>query len=146
MIGMNQLNVKAAQLDVIACLDAVDLDLLGHAVLLKLGTQDTCHQTRAIDRNIQLFEHIRQCTDVILMAVRDDNAAHLVLVPAQIRDIRNDQIDAQQIIVRKRHAAVNDKNVLSVLHDRHVLADLIESAQRYNLQFFFHKCVPLSFT
>ena len=150
VVCVDQLDVKASELDMIPGADTADIHLIGHAVLLELGVQNTGNQSRAVHRNLELLEHIRQCTDVVLMSVRDDNTANLVLVTAQVGNVRNDQVDAQHLIIRERQTAVDDKDVLSVLNHRHVLTDLIESAERYNFQFFLHKfeitflCIRLS--
>ena len=145
MVGVDQLNVKAAQPDMVTGTDALDLDLLGHAVLLKFGIENTGSQSGTINRDIQFLEHIRQRADMVLMSMGNHNAANLVSMTAQVGDIRDNQVNTQEFIVRECQAAVNHKDILSILNYRHIFADLIESAQRYNLQFFFHIRVSLSF-
>ena len=72
------------------------------------------------------------------MAVRDDIATQLVQIALEVGGIRDHQIHAQHIVIRKRNAAVDYQNIIAIFNDRHILADLIETTERYNLQFFFH--------
>ena len=137
---MDKLHLEAAQLDRIARTHMVELDLLGHLMLGELCLDDAAGQARGIDRCIALAQDIRDCADVVLMAMRNDIAAQLVQVALEIGGVRDHQVNAQHIIVREGHAAVDDHDVVSVFDHGHVLADLIETAQRYNLQFFFHDC------
>ena len=58
----------------------------------------------------------------------------------QIADVGDDAVDAVHIVPGKGHAAVHDDDLAAVLIGGHVLADLIETAQRNDFQFFCHKC------
>ena len=77
--------------------------------------------------------------DVVLVAVGQENAPDLVLVLDQIGDVRDDHVDAVHVVIGKAHAHVHHNDVLAVLVDGEVFADLIEAAQGYNFQFFCHK-------
>ena len=72
------------------------------------------------------------------MAVRDDVAAQLVDIALEVGRIRDDEVYAEHVVVRERDAAVDDDDISAVLDHSHVLADLVETAERYDLQFFFH--------
>ena len=72
---------------------------------------------------------------MILVAVGYKEAAQLGYVLFNIRGIGYDQIHAQHILLREYRAAVHDDHVVLVLVYRHILADFIHTAQRYNLQF-----------
>ena len=76
---------------------------------------------------------------MILMAVGDENTADLLLVLDQVADIGDDHINAVHIIIGETHTAVHYHDVAAVFIHRQVLADLIETAQRNNFQFFCHK-------
>jgi hypothetical protein len=47
-----------------------------------------------------------------------------VLVVLQIRDIGNHEIDAQHLLVGELESRIDDEQILPVLQDMHVLADL----------------------
>ncbi len=118
-----------------------NIHLIGHSVLLKFGIQDACYQTCAVYRYFKLLENIGKRADMILMTMGNDNTAHLRTMTAQIGDVRNDEVNTQHFVIRERQTTVNDKDVLTILDYRHVLANLIETAQRYDFQFFLHKVV-----
>ena len=101
-------------------------------VLGEFGLDDAAGQTGRIDRRVAFAQNIRDSADVVLMAVRDDIAAQLVDVALEVGRIRDDEVYAEHVVVRERDAAVDDDD------HSHVLADLVETAERYDLQFFFH--------
>ena len=136
---MDELDGKTAKPDDVSGLDRVHAHLLGHLVLGKLGVDDAAGQAGRIDGRVDLAQDIGNGADVILMAMGDEIAAQLFLVALEVGRIRDNQVHAQHVVVREGHAAVDDHDIAAVLDDRHVLADLIETAQGDNLQFFFHK-------
>ena len=75
---------------------------------------------------------------MVLVSMGDKNAPDLALIFNKVADIGNDHVDTVHVIVREAHAAVHDYDVPAVLVRREVLADLIETAQRNNLQFLSH--------
>ena len=107
-------------------------------MLGELGLDDAAGQPSRIDRRVAFAQHIWDRADVILMTVRDDIAAQLVQVALEVGRIRYDQIHAQHVVVRKRDTAVHHNDIVPVFDHGHVLADLVEAAQRYDFQFFFH--------
>ncbi len=51
----------------------------------------------APDGNIQFAENPRQGADVVFVAVRKDNAAHMLAIFEQVRNVGDDDVDAQQL-------------------------------------------------
>ena len=76
---------------------------------------------------------------MVLVSVGEKDAPDPGLILDQIAVIGNDHVNAVHIVVRETHTAVNDNDVVLILDDGHVLADLIQSAKRNDLQFFCHK-------
>lgn len=107
-------------------------------MLFQLELNDRCRQGGGIDRHIQLLEHVWDRTDVILMPVCDDHAADAVFVCFQIADVRDDHVDAVEVLIRKAHAAVDKEHVLAILIDGEILTDLTEPAERDDFQFGCH--------
>ena len=121
---MDKLHVEAAELNVRARRCDVQLHI-AEVVLLELIRNQRHRQRRAIHRHIDLFEQIRQGTDVVLMAVCDDNTADAVLVFLNKCEIRNNRVDTGHFFVREGKAAVHDNHVVFALKQREILADLI---------------------
>ena len=65
---------------------------------------------------------------MILVAVGQDDRADRLL--DEVRDVGQDEIDAEVLVPREREARVDHDPVVAVLEDGHVLADLAEPAER----------------
>ena len=68
------------------------------------------------------------------MAVRDHDAAQLVLVLQHIGVIGQHQVDAGLRVVGEHEARVDEHHVLAALEHRHVLADTVKAAQGDDLE------------
>ena len=79
---------------------------------------------------------------VVLVAVGDKQAADTLGIFHQIRHIRDDHVDAVHVVAGKGHAAVHHDDVAAVFVNGQVLADLIETAKGYDLDFFCHERTP----
>ena len=53
---------------------------------------------------------------------------------AQVRHVRHDEVDAEHLLVGEHQAAVDDHDLVPVLEDVHVLADLADPAERDDAQ------------
>ena len=112
-----------------------DLRVIQQVVLFQLQLDDRGGERRGIDRNIDLLENIRDRSDMVLMTVRDDHAANAIAVGLQIGNVGDNHIHAIEILIRETHAAVDEKNILTILVDSQVLSDLTQTAKRYDFQF-----------
>ena len=65
---------------------------------------------------------------MVLVPVRDENAAHLFAVGDKITDVGNDQIDAGKFLVGEGKPRVDDDDVVAVFDGGHVFADLADAA------------------
>src|SRR3546814_8567152 len=69
-------------------------------------------------------------SDVVLVAVGQDQCLDLVEpVPDRV-EVGQDQIDAGVVVLGEEDATVHQQQAVVVLEDRHVAADLAEAAQR----------------
>ena len=66
---------------------------------------------------------------MVLVRVREDDPAHLRLVLAQVRDVGDDEVDAEHLLVGEHEAGVDDDDVVALLDGEHVLADLADAAK-----------------
>lgn len=82
---------------------------------------------------------------MVLMSVGDHIAAQLVQVALEVRCIRNDQVNAQHVVIRKGNAAVDNYDVIAVLDHRHVLTDLVQTPSGMIFSFSFIIVLSLSF-
>ncbi len=66
---------------------------------------------------------------MVLVAVGDDDADNLVFSLFKIGDIRDDEVDAEHLVVGKHETAVDDEDGVLVLEGVHVLAHFPQAAQ-----------------
>src|SRR5208283_3281278 len=74
--------------------------------------------------------------DVVLMAVREHDGAHVLLVLNQVGDVGNHDVDAEQLGLRKHEPRVDHNNVVFPAQRQAIHAELAQPAQRNDLQFF----------
>ena len=75
---------------------------------------------------------------MVLVSVGDENPPDLVLVFDQVANVGDDHVDAVHVVIGETHAAVYHHDVTAVFIDGEVFADLVETAERNDLQFFSH--------
>ena len=130
---MDGLDGKAAQLELVAGMNLHQLGAAQQIVLFQLVLDQADGQLGCIDGQVHLLEQVGQRADVILMAVGDYHALDLILVLHHIGEVRNDQIDAEHVAVRKNQAAVHDEHVSLALIQGDVFAHFTQTAQRNNV-------------
>ena len=100
-------------------------------VLLDLVAEQAAREGARVDRHArELGEDVGQRADVVLVGVGDEERAHLGAVLLEVADVGDDEVDAEHLLVREHEAAVDDDDVVAVLEDVHVLADLPHPAER----------------
>ncbi len=72
---------------------------------------------------------------MVLMAVGEHDAAHLVTVLQQVRNVGYHDIDAQKLRFREHQAGVDDKNIVSPADGHAVHSELAQTAQGHNVKF-----------
>ena len=76
-------------------LDLDQFDLIRKLVLFQLVVYVGQRELGAVDGNLQLVQDPRQPADVVLVPVRQHDAAHVLLVLNQVGDVGHHNIDAQ---------------------------------------------------
>ena len=99
-------------------------------MLLELELDYARRERRRVDGHVQVAHDVGDGADVVLVAVGDNYAAYAVLVLLEVGDVRDDDVDAVELLVREAEAAVHDDDVLPVLVHGEVLANLTEPAER----------------
>ena len=141
MVGVYELDLEAARRERVAGLERTDVRLVHELVLLELALYQTCGESGGVDGSVHLAEQIGDRAYVVLVAVGDRYRADLVPVLDEVGEIRYDQIHTVHIVLGKTQAAVDDEYVAAVFVYGYVLADLVETAERYYLQFLcFYFC------
>ena len=82
----------------------------------------------------KILQKVRDRARVVLVAVRDDDAAQLVGMLEHIGVVRQNKVDAGMIVVGEHKARIVDDHVVSAFEHGHVLADSVKTAERDDLQ------------
>src|SRR6185312_11622796 len=106
----------------------LELELLVWQPLDEPSRDERVRKFGAVDREIHFREQIRKGTDVVLMRMSDENAPHKLFVLFQVREIGDNDVDAEHLFARKRKAAVDDDDVVAFAYDVAVVADLADTA------------------
>ena len=100
-------------------------------VLLDLVAEQAAGQGRGVDGHArELRQDVRQRADVVLVGVRDQERLDLRLAFLEVGDVGDDEVDPEHLLVREHQAAVDHDDLVAVLEDVHVLADLADPAER----------------
>ena len=136
VVDVDEFHGEAAGFDGVAGLVGDELDLLVQAVLLQLQLDQAVGHGGAVDGAHHLLHGVGDGADVVLVSVGDEETLELVLVLHKVGKVGDDQVHAVHILIGEGHAAVDDDHILAILQDGAVLADLIQTAQRNDFQFF----------
>ena len=142
---MDEFHLELAGPDGIAGLRGDDLGGFQQPMLGQLELNKAGGEAGAVNGHIHLLEHIGDGADVILVTVGDEQASKPAAVLDEIAHIGDHAVDAVHIIAGERHAAVHHDDLAAVLVGGHVLADLVETAEGNDFQFFCHIVFDLLF-
>ena len=78
-----------------------------------------------MDRGVDGLEDVGQGADVILMPVRNEDAAQLLRVVDEVGYVGDYEIHAVHIVLGEAQTAVHDDHVPAVFQHGHVLPDLV---------------------
>ena len=78
--------------------DVMQLRLLQHSVFRQAPLGKAEGQAGAVDRNREFSQQIGESADVVFMAMRYDDGTHLFPVFQQVGEIRDYEIDTQEIV------------------------------------------------
>ena len=138
---MHPFDLEAAKRFGVAGPDRVQFRCLDEPVLAQLVAQESQRQRRAVDGHGESGQHVRQCADVVLMAVREDDAADVTDTFLQPRDVRDHEVDAEHLLLREHEPGVDDHDVIAAAQRHHVAADLAQTAKRDERQLRRAWCV-----
>ena len=102
-----------------------------NTVLFELRLDKTGCQRSSVNRNTKLGINIRHSTDMIFVAVGNNEGANTIFVLFKIGSIADYIIDTRHISIRKLNTGINNKDVVVVLIQQHIfVASLSASTER----------------
>ncbi len=127
----NEFDPERAEIErLVAGRDLAQLRFARKAVLVQLRLDQAEREPRRDDdRNVHLAHEIRQRADVVLVAVREHDAADHLRALDEIGEVREDEVDAEMLVAREREACIDDDDRALGLVGGHVLPHLAEAAE-----------------
>ena len=129
VVRAEEANLHVAEGQLAARVDLMQSGGAEQPVLPELALNKPQGQPRRVDRQVQLLDDEGDAADVVLVAVGDDQRFDAVPILEQESDVGNDDVDAQKAFVGKFGTAVDDEDVVVILHDVHVFADFVDAAE-----------------
>ena len=86
-------------------------------------------QLRAVDRHLDVAEQEGEPARVVLVRVGEEHALDPVRVVAEVREVREDEVDAGHVGVGEHEPAVDDEDAVVDLEAEAVAADLTEPTE-----------------
>ena len=120
---------SASDLNNVLRLDLTQDRLRFNVVFLQTPFDQRKRERGSVNGNTKLLEEKSNCADVIFMPVRQDNRANVPAILFQIRNVGDNQVNAEQFGFWKHHARVNDDDVVAQTQDHHVHAELAETTE-----------------
>ncbi len=103
------------------------------AVLLELGLDQRERQRRAVERTVDERQDVGDRADVILVAVGQDQRLDLPAPRLEVRQVRHDEVDPEQVGLREHRAGVDDDGRVPTRDGHRVEAELAEAAERHDI-------------
>ena len=89
------------------------------------------------DGDIQFAENPGKRADVVFVAVGKHDAAHMLAIFEEVRDVGDDDVHAQQFGFGEHQAGVDNNDVVAVADGHAVHTELAHPAERNYMQFSF---------
>ena len=124
-----ELAVERTDVDPVSVVHRPQLGVLLQTPLSEFVVDHAEGERRAVDRQRQVGQQVRQRPDVVLMGVCRDDRVDPVGVLDQIRQIGQDSIDPREVVATEHLAAIEDDDASFGLDGCTVPADLAEPAE-----------------
>src|SRR6266496_6175787 len=130
----NELDRENADSDHVSRLDAMQQHVSQKVMLIKFAFRQTQREMRRVNRNVELFQDVRQRAQMIFMTVRENNGGDLVPILFEYIEIRNGNIDAIGALFGKAHAGIYDDHFVAKAQQRAIRSKLADAAERNNFE------------
>lgn len=134
----NKCQAKRAKIDLLIRLYDINRNLV-NAMVIQFDAQYRARESCCVDRALQALPEIRHRADMIFVRMRDNKAGYFLTVLLQEFRVRQDEVDARKPLIRKSHAAIDDKEFPAGDIDVHVHAELLATAERDEIERVFFK-------
>ena len=133
------LEIFKGQLSVV--IDFVKFSVAQEAVFFEFSTDQSQGKWSSIDRDICLLEQEWNPTDVVLVSVCNQNSLDAVDIVHDVRVVRDNVVDTQQVIFWEFNPSIDDDNLVLVFNSVCVFPDFSQTTDGKNADFFRFKSI-----
>jgi hypothetical protein len=95
------------------------------ALLYQNGSKEACIERRIADTRHDIW----YSTDMVEVAVSDENGAYAILAFLEVMSVGQDEIDTRSVLVGELDTDVDHDDVVAILDSSHVLTDFFNTAE-----------------
>jgi len=128
---------KDAEVEAAAGEDFDEFGVVEEAMLFELAFDVGEGELGAVDGDVEVGEDPGEAADVVLVAVGEDDAADFGAVLDEVGDVRDDDVDAEELFFGEHEAGVDHDDVVAVVECEAVHAEL-RRVRRAGLFAVFH--------
>ena len=132
---LQRMNRERPDLEAFSGTDLAQVGVVEELVFVELVFDVGQRELGAPDGNVQFAENPGQGADVVFVAVGEHDAAHMLAIFEQVRNVGDDDVDAQQLGFGEHQAGVDHDDVIAAADGHAVHTELAHPAQRNNMQF-----------
>src|SRR5438876_2957824 len=132
---LNGMNSKRSYLEALAWTNLAQVRAVEEAMFIQLVLDVGKRELRSPHRDVQLGKDPWQGANVILVAVSQNNPAHMLSVFGEIRNFGDNNVHAQKFGLGEHKAGIDDDNVIASEAGHAVHAELAQPAERHDVEF-----------
>ena len=135
MRDLDRMNREGSGLEALVGAHFAEVGVVEQAVLVEFVFDVSERELGAPDRDVKFGEHPGECADVVFVAVSEDDSANALAVFGEIRNVGNDDVDAEEFGFGEHESGVDDDDVVSPADGHAVHAEFAEAPEGNDLQF-----------
>ena len=125
---LQRMNGERANLEALSGANLAQVGVVEQLVFVELIFNVGQRELGGPDRDIEFAEDPGQGADVVFVAVREDDAAHMLAIFEQVRNVGDDDVDAQQLGFGEHQAGVDYDDVVAEADGHAVHTELAHPA------------------
>src|SRR6185503_2014380 len=135
----DELDLEHADIHDIARLDPMQQHIAEQIVFFEFAFSQSGREVRTIDRDVELFEQVRQRTEMIFVTVRKDDGGDLVAILVEKTKVWDRDVDAVSRLFGKAHPGVENQHLVAVPHSHTIHSKLADTAEWDDLEDTSHR-------
>src|ERR1041385_1154891 len=139
MRDADEFDLEDADIDDVTRLDAGQQHVAEQLMFFEFAFSEAVGEVGAVNGNVETFEDVRQCTEMIFVTVREDDGGDIVAILVEEVKIRYRDVYAVSRFFGKAHPGVENQHLVAVPHCHTIHSKLADTAEWYDLEDTSHR-------